>query len=547
MAVVVLLIATGCRRGQVAAKRPARAQADAAISAEAPRAQPPAATLTETPADRPGGSWPSSGALKVQIEAEPSHLNPLADGNPLAGRVVTGLVYETLIECHADRYVPALAESWETSPDGLRLSLRLRSGVRWHDDHPLTTLDVQATFETVLRATSHLPLVRTLLGDVAAVEIAADRVVRLRLHRPSHLVLRALCEVPILPESALRGGPSRVAALGRLPVGTGPFRIAAWEHGRRIRLARNRGSWRDHVFLDEIVFEIEPDAGKALARARRGELDVVPHLLDLYYPDQVEPAALQDTLALYRLTPARWSFLLINLRREPLVDLRFRRALGLLWDRERMASEVHRGLARPITAPPFGAPTAVGAPGFDRAGAVRELESGGYRDGDGDGVRDRNGVAIRLTLLVPIGARSLLQEARAFAHDLRRAGLLLDIVSVDSATLLSRVAAGQFDLAPMVWDGRVDEDPRPLFGAQSNVEHAGYRSDRLAAFLDELRGSDGPTARRPVLRRIADLLAAELPVIFLYRHDVPALVARRVHGLAGQGAELDLRGVWVDP
>jgi hypothetical protein len=51
----------------------------------------------------------------------------------------------------------------------------------------------------------------------------------------------------------------------------------------------------------------------------------------------------------------------------------------------------------------------------------------------------------------------------------------------------------------------------------------------------------------PALQQVGEWLASERPVIFLYRHDVPALVAKRVYGLSGVGDRLDLRSVWVDP
>jgi hypothetical protein len=65
--------------------------------------------------------------------------------------------------------------------------------------------------------------------------------------------------------------------------------------------------------------------------------------------------------------------------------------------------------------------------------------------------------------------------------------------------------------------------------------------------IEQVRLAPGPAARVPVLQQVGEWLASDRPVIFLYRHDVPALVAKRVHGLAGVGDRLDLRSAWVDP
>jgi peptide/nickel transport system substrate-binding protein len=544
---VVVGLALGC--GSRDRSRGSRRRADAAAPTRADDGShlvaAPARGLPVVAEAPPAGTHPG-GTLRVHLEAEPPHLNPLLEGHQVITRVVSGLVYETLVECRANGYAPGLAASWEESSDGLRLLLRLRPGARWHDGRAVVPADVQASIEPLLQPKSRQTALRALLADVEAVEATPERAVRLRLARPSRLPLRALCEVPILPAESLRGGSGTLAQLGRQPVGTGPFRFVAWERGRRIRLGRQAPPGVGPPFVDEIVFEIETDAARALARTRRGEIDILPRLVEAHYPDQVAAGTLRETLQLYRLTPERYSFLVVNHRRPLLASAAVRRALALLWNRPRLAEEVHRGLARPIGGPPLGQVDIAPLP-FDLAAAERLLEGAGHRDGNGDGVRDRAGTPLGLTILLPTGARSVATEARAYAQDLRRAGLLANLVNVDPNAFLARLRQGDFDLAPMVWEGRPDDDPAALFGPQGELAFAGYRSAPLQQLLDQLRRADGPAGRAPVLQQIAELLAAEQPVIFLYRHDVPALVARRVHGLAGEGDRLDLRGVWLEP
>ena len=503
------------------------------------------ATLPAGPAaasGRPGAR--SGGILRVHLESEPPHLNPLSDADASIASVVTGLVYETLIECTNDGYQPALADRWDVSSDGLRVVLHVRQGVRWHDHHIFSGVDVQSSLERVMRSTSGLPLARADLSDVTNVEIAADHVVRLILRRPSNLAMHALCDVPILPDHLMNGGTAEAAALAKQPVGTGPFRFLGWERGKRIRLGAFREGWRPAPYLDEIIFDLEPDAVRALNRTRRGDLDILPRVLDAHYPEQVEPATLHGAVTLYRLTPERYSFLVVNHRRFPLGDPQFRRALSLLWDRARFAHELHKDLARPIGGPAFGAAP---VPSFDRPRALALLEDAGYHDNDADGVRDRAGRPIRLSILETTGSRSLALEAHAFTLELRKAGILLDIVPAEPATILARLKKGDFDLAPMLWEGRADEDPTALFGADGLYNFGGYRSAAVDVLLDELRRAPGAPERRPVLARLARLLADEQPAIFLYRHDVPALISNRVQDLTALGERLDLRRVWMAP
>jgi hypothetical protein len=98
-----------------------------------------------------------------------------------------------------------------------------------------------------------------------------------------------------------------------------------------------------------------------------------------------------------------------------------------------------------------------------------------------------------------------------------------------------------------MWEELPDEDPWPLFGDGGPFNYGGYASSTLAPYWDELRVAPGEAGRRPVLARIASIIAEEQGAIFLYRTDIPALVSTRVHGLAAIGDRLDLRKVWLDP
>lgn len=544
------VLAFGCHRGRdKGGKRPvspsaAEPVASAPARALASSALPPAVSLPEVAPPVPAGAQ-RGGVLKVHLEGEPPHLNPLVDTLQVIDRVVDKLVYQTLIECQGNRYLPGLADSWDVSPDGTRLSLHLRPGVRWQDDKTFSTVDVQATLEFLQRSSNRSEALHTMLGDLEGADMFPERTIRLRLSRPSDLTLRALCEIPILPADALRGGSVRLSQLGRAPIGTGPFRVASWERGKRIKLVRNRLTDTQPVPpLDEIVFEIDNDLARALTRLRRGEIDILPRVSEAHYPEQVSQATLRDVLSLYIQKPDRYSFVLLNTRHGVLADPTFRHALSLLWDRARFAEEFHHGLARPIGAPTFGS---VPPDPFDRAQAAQLLDQAGFRDTNGDGVREVGGATIRLVFLLPAGARTLATEVKAFALDLRRVGILLDTTTVDGAALMSRVEHDDYEMAAMTWDGRHDEDPRLLLGSQGDFEYTGYRSDRFATTVDLLHAAVGPSGRAPFEAQLAEILGQDRPALFLYRHDVPVLVSRRVHGLAATGDHLDLQSVWVDP
>ena len=278
VALAALLVVGGCRRGK---KPPSGSSRTATTSDLSPlRPPPPPAGTLPPPAAVPPPEH-RGGTLRFHLDGEPPNLMPLGDAEASALQVTSGLVYETLIDCSDGTYRPALAESWDVSDDRMRLAVRVRGGVHWHDHRAFGVMDVQATLEPLLRKGNDAAALRAALADVASVELVTERTIRFVLKRPSDLVLRALCDIPILPEHIIRGVRGESASIARQPIGTGPFRFAGWERGKRIRLERWADYWGTPAGVDEIVFDArrrrraraESHAARrdrrAVARARR--------------------------------------------------------------------------------------------------------------------------------------------------------------------------------------------------------------------------------------------------------------------------------------
>jgi peptide/nickel transport system substrate-binding protein len=543
---MVLAVSPACKRNRKVEPAVTTAQKEGASASDPLRALEEV-KMRAHPLPRPNavkseGSQ-TGGTLVVHLEAEPAYLHPLLDNNESTWRITDRLVFEPLFDCSAGALgdpMPLLAAAPGRLEQGAEplYFIELRRGIRFHDGRPFTALDVQATLEPLIRSNSHRPLLKALLADVASIEIRGEFRVVLRLSRPSHLVARALCEVPILPEPMARLlQPSRGAV-----VGTGPMKVGAWERGRRIRLVRNETYHGPSMALDGIDFEVETDGARAMTRVKRGQIDLLPRVLEQHIPDQIVGVSGSNALDLVRVEPFTFSFLAVNVAADPLSDVHFRQAISLLWDRKRMSRELRKGLFTPIDGP---ARAATSASSLNRDGAAQLLDNAGYTDGNDDGVRDRNGQPIRLRLIHMVGSKASARELHLFSLELRRAGILLDLLPLDAATFASRLASRNFDLAPLVWEGRALEDPRLLFGATSPFNYGGYRSVHLDAMVDELMVTQALPAQKQQLDRIAGFLAIELPAVFLYRQDTLALVGRRVRGLSADGGFLDLRRIWL--
>ncbi|MBE7454195.1 MAG: hypothetical protein HS111_36700 [Kofleriaceae bacterium] len=494
--------------------------------------------------------------LRVHVDAEPRSLHPLLGPSQWTRRIVTHTVFETLVRylppeggagAGPGRYVPGLARSWRIQGGGTELILELDPDARFHDGRALSSLDVQFTLDAIRDPGKRVDHLRAALASVTAVELVTQKSLRIRLARPDGWVLRALAEIPILSwatyKDDLTGG-------GKL-VGTGPYRVAS-QPGGVVHLTR-LASWRGPLpAIADLELVYQPDAAAALMAAKRGELDLVPALIPAHWPEQASAPGLAASFTALELRPPSFRYLLFAAHLPPTDDPRVRRALSLLVDRTRLAQEVGDGLTRPIAGPIWpGGPgdgPAPPPPALDPAAAGRLLDEAGWRDSDGDGVREKDGQRLRLDVLVLEQEDGKPHpEQQRVLDGLRRAGLGLEVRVGTRAVLQNRLRDGEFHLAFLEWHGAVDSDLTPLVGTGGAHNYGRFSSRRVDRALADLRAVWEPASRGPLMGELAAALADEAPLAGLVALAPQGLLHRRVTGAVVWDGWIDLRALALDP
>jgi peptide/nickel transport system substrate-binding protein len=551
-ALVAAAVALGC--DSPARVKPWRHAPDPASEAEHAPGSP---VLTDVPGE-PDVHATRAHTLRIHVDAEPGRLTALVAPSLWARRITLGTIFEPLLRYvppdgrGAGRYAPRLARSWRVLASGLEVRVELEPDVTFHDGRPLTAGDVQFTLDAVRDPRKGIDHLRPLLDDVEAVELVGPREIRLRLKRPSGWVLRALAEIPILPQHIYDGSLLGGGAV----VGTGPWKLASNKAGV-VHLTRNDRYWAGPPAIADLEFVYEPDAAAALREARRGDLDLITALIPAHWPDQanapsVSPVAraveqLVGVVAALRpleLDPPRLRYLLFNQARSPLDDPRVRHALALLVDRRTIAKRVFGGLARPALWPiwpggPVSGPEAP-VPEFDPAGAARLLDAAGWVDSDPkDGIRDRDGKQLRLMMIG--GEKPAVRDTSAPAQKLerdyfvdaaRRIGVVIDVRTGGEAWLRKRLTDHSYDIAELSWSAMVDSDPAPV------IEHAG--SPRIDRTLDALAAAWDPAERARLAPELAAGLAETWPLAGIVADAPQGLIARRVQGVRVWDGWIDL-------
>ncbi|MBI5201620.1 MAG: ABC transporter substrate-binding protein [Elusimicrobia bacterium] len=259
--------------------------------------------------------------------ADPPSLNPYQVFSEKTHAILQQFL-EGLVRFGPDGDIlPALAERWERR-DETTTRFYLRRGVRFHDGSPLDAAAVKFSLERYVDPAARFVgygFVKTLAG----VDAIDEHTVDVRTHGPDGLLLNRLAAwVHVVPPGYYRGAGD--AGFAERPVGTGPFKFARWEKGRRLVLEANRDYWRPDVpKVDVLSLEFIP-AERQVDALLAGEVDVLTSL-----PGTRTLEVQRGTGTYVVKKPSFYTIAgTFNLDRKPLSDPRVREALNLAVDRD---------------------------------------------------------------------------------------------------------------------------------------------------------------------------------------------------------------------
>jgi oligopeptide transport system substrate-binding protein len=333
--------------------------------------------------------------LRVNIEADPSQIDPITYSELNAYQVLEQ-VYEGFTAITPDgRAVPSLAVSWEPLASGNGFRFKLREGVKFHSGRPFTAKDVKYTFEQLLRPGGQGGLSAQFLGNVvgaadlkagkatelAGVKIVDDHTIEVSFTKPDVLF-------PIYQFFFMDSGI--VAALGadwmtKADAGTGPYTFKQWRRGVEVDLAANPNYWGGAPKIDGVQFLIIPNGDTALSQYDAGELDLI-NLRENVFRRALTNPAYQSQLIQVPKAQVRYMGMNQNLY-APFKDKRVREAISLSLDRDAMIKGLYSGAGFRLNGQ-----TVPGIPGYnpdmpalkfdpDRAKAL--IAEAGYPGGKG--------------------------------------------------------------------------------------------------------------------------------------------------------------------
>lgn len=454
----------------------------------------------------------------------PTSLDP-AKTNKIHDDRIIWLLYDALTQASADgtRMLPALAEHWDKSADGLTYTFSLRKNVRFHDGTLFDADAVKASYERqYLRASPFYSAAppnvyeRTLGGLVKDIRVLGPHSVAITLAYPRP---REFSVVKIVSLRALREPKHDLA---RSPAGTGPFRLERWDAGT-VTLAPFPKSWHARPKLDGVRFVALGTEAEAVERLAAGEF----HLVLNVPPDFFEQLQQHPDVNLLKFGGLNTMILGMLLDRPAFRDRRLREAIVRAVNRDRIAAVLGRGamLSAKGPLPP-------GCGGFDPGIAQPPYDADRARGL----VRELGGEPIRLRLLYFSPLEIWTEMVHAIQGDLERVGIGVELVPAASwQDFHEQRRKGAHDLHLFQWSVSTPEAERflfPLFQSQSQDNFSRFRHAGVDALLEEARKPMDDADRLQRYRAVARLVAEEMPALFLVHRIGMAGVSARVHGLA---------------
>jgi peptide/nickel transport system substrate-binding protein len=429
-------------------------------------------------------------------------------------------IVEGLVAYREDGSVgPLLARSWSISPDGTTYTFKLRSGVYFHNDQPMTAKDVVWSLERYFNMGSRWRCAdaigaRGMMKVIGVAATAPDTVV-VRLDRAVPLFLATLARTDCGETGIL--SPASVDAHGNwiAPIGTGPFKFADWKHNQYIDLVRfdkyaalpgprdgNTGG--KMPLVDRVHFMIIPDSTAALVALLHGSLDVLGEVAYVNYdsikhsPDLVvNVTPMEDINALFFQT------------QDPLLrDVRLRQAIALTLDTAGMTRVITRGTAQSNnsivpTPSPYHKAIEAKLRGVNIAEARRLAAAAGYKGQEIHLVTNHNYPELFDSAVL----------AQAMAHE---AGINLVIDTLDWASEMADYSSGKYQMLSFSFSARLD----PAFNFQLFIgdkkldPRKAWDSPQARALLQQLIETSDTTKRQAIVDQLH----------MLFMHDTPAVV-----------------------
>ena len=486
------------------------------------------------------------GTIRYNGAQPPKSLNAYVDNS--SGTATTfDLLYEKLLDTDSETtdLVPALAERWEVSDDGASFTFFLDPAARWSDGVPVTAEDVKWTFDAVMAPKSDTGPWKGVLAFFESPEVLDARTVRFRKRGDSPRDWRDILNCAtfwVLPRHVFCGKDfNRLEMVGA--VTGGPYAIRRVEDQVETELVRRHDWWRrdrpackGRYNFERILIRYYADQENAFEAFKQRKIDVYPVYTARIYAEETGGEKFRRNWILKRKVknhaPIGFQGFAMNMRRFPFDDVRVRRAMAALVDRETMNRTMMNGAYFLLSSYyqdiyDDAHPCPNERHRYDPEKAAKLLAEAGWRRDPTDGRLKKGGRAFEFTFLSRSGTED--KFLSLFDQALRAQGISMTIARNDFAGWMREMDAFNFDMTWAAWGAGIVKYPEIAWSGKeadrkgsNNV--TGFKSAEVDRLIAEEKGMTRAEDRLAAYRKIDALIAAEVPYVLLWQTDSTRLL-----------------------
>lgn len=410
---------------------------------------------------------------------------------------------------------PELATAWQANDDATEWTFSLRGDVTFHDGKPFTAADVAYTIAHILDPATESPQA-SLLGLIASVETPDDYTVVFQLNQghadfPLLLTHRATA---IIPENSAE-------TIGTTGIGTGPFILEKLVPDGTTTFVANDDYWKGEPLLAGIELISLPDAEARTLAEQAGQIDILfdatPTQTDLFVND--------DNYTVLRYPSSSWTTLVMRTDTPPFDDVRVRKAMQIVANREEMIALVMNGEATVSCDTPVAPNDAYrwnGECPQDIEGAKALLADAGYPDG------------IDVTLYTTSSSAQLVPLAEVYQQQAAAAGINVSIEIAPADSFWSDVWLVEPFVVSYWRERTADQILNEVWRSTAKWNEAYYKNPAYDQLLDKARTELDFAARRNLYQAAQQLIAEEGGHLIPYHVNQFHVVNNRVSGVTAQ-------------
>lgn len=318
-------------------------------------------------------------------------------------------------------------------------------------------------------------------------------------------------------------------------VGAGPYQITEISTHQHIKLERKKEWWGDKVdvpyiaaYPENLFFKIIDDDNNALLALKEQELDVMTYIPEEKFLELKENERATKNFNLTTTDAFAYRYMGMNMKSPKLSDVRVRKAIAHLVDKNMVVNELCSDLATAINGPvsPLKKYYNKNIPAIefsvDKAKAL--LQEAGWKDMDGDNILDKmvegEQVSLKIKFLYPQGKQFYKDVAQVLKNEASRVGIEIDMVASEWSVMLDDLKKRNFDMTCLGWSQSPSPDDfkqiwhtsSDTYDGSNTVGFGNQESDQL---IDQIRESIDEAQRNEMYMRFQEIVAEEHPYVFL--------------------------------